>query len=148
MDLRTNAMEPTSQRTLLKTVRRTLVSPIFRLFSDYFQTICFQTIFRLFVFRLFSDYLFSDYFQTICFQTIFRLFSDYLFSDYFQTIYFQTIFRLFVFRLFSDYLFSDYLTQQDKHNICTFSVIIKLICSRCETDQKYRFSNCFECSYK
>jgi hypothetical protein len=34
------------------------------------------------------------------------------------------------------HLFLDFLTLQDKHNIRTFFVKKKLICARCETDQK------------
>jgi hypothetical protein len=54
-----------------------------------------------------------------------------------------------LFQLFSDTLAGvlEFLILQDKHNILTLSLNIKLICTHCKTDQKSlqktHFSTCF-----
>jgi hypothetical protein len=45
--------------------------------------------------------------------------------------------RLFLSFLFKSDNFSDFLTLQDKHKICTLSLSIKFICTRCETGQRH-----------
>ena len=53
----------------------------------------------------------------------------------------KTIRKTLVSAIFRQFVscFLDFLTWQEKHNICTLSLDIKLICTHCETGEKYLF---------